>query len=117
MAYAVTETLLELSYNQSYEGNLVTLLMQGNNSRKITMPKMAVLVTFVIINDNDDDGNDNGGDDNNNNNNNNNKGSIRMGEVAPLQGVHPALVLTDTCAAVQLEAHALHFRVHKTVRA
>jgi hypothetical protein len=32
---------------------------------------------------------------NNNNNNNNNKGSRGMGEVAPLCGVDPALVLTN----------------------
>jgi len=32
---------------------------------------------------------------NNNNNNNNNKGSRGMGEVAPLYGVDPALVLTN----------------------
>ena len=32
---------------------------------------------------------------NNNNNNNNNKGSMGMGEVAPLYGVDPALALTD----------------------
>jgi hypothetical protein len=32
---------------------------------------------------------------NNNNNNNNNKGSMGMGEVAPLYGVDPALVLTN----------------------
>ena len=29
------------------------------------------------------------------NNNNNNKGSMGMGEVAPLYGVDPALALTD----------------------
>ena len=31
----------------------------------------------------------------NNNNNNNNKGSMGMGEVVPLEGVDPTLVLTN----------------------
>jgi len=53
------------------------------------------------------------------NNNNNNKGSRGMGEVAPLYGVDPALILTNpgVRAIMQPEAQAIHFLAHKTVHA
>ena len=42
-----------------------------------------------------------------------------MGEVAPLYGVDPALILTNpgVRAIMQPEAQAIHFLAHKTVHA